>query len=735
MSTDVASLLEVLQKHWGYDSFRPLQREAMEAVLAGRDSVVVLPTGGGKSLCYQVPAVLMDGLAVIVSPLISLMKDQVDGLRECGIPAAAVHSALGPRERQEIADDIRADRLKLLYVAPERLCTARMLDFLQQRNVSFIAIDEAHCISNWGHDFRPEYRMLGELRERFPKVGVHGYTATATAEVRRDIATQLALQQTEFLVGNFDRPNLNYRVLRRARSGEQIHEVLQRHTGESGIIYCISRKEVDSLTGTLKEAGYKAAAYHAGLSDEERHRNQDAFLNEQVDVVVATVAFGMGIDKSNVRYVIHAELPRSIESYQQETGRAGRDGLEAECWLFYSTGDFLTWQRIIEAAAAEQRASALRSLQQMLDYCTSLTCRHRLLVGHFGQQLTKDCQSCDVCLGRLAVADDALLLAQKILSCVARCEERFGADHITKVLTGSSEARLLKFGHDKLSTWGLLKEHTRPQIRDWINQLLGQRYLESVPVPGQTDGYRVLRLTDAGRSVLRGQVTPTLSKPSERTEAVTAAAIVDSWEGVDRGLFEALRGLRTQLATAATLPAYIVFSDATLRDLARRRPTEESRLQDVHGIGQQKAARYGAEVLALIREYCSQNHLEPNQSAIGRVRRGGLGQVPNSAALAAFPLFDQGLSIPEVAQRLNRANSTVTEYLVDYIAARQITDPTRWVEPSLAETIVAVTTYVDSDRLRPIYDALHGQVGYDSIRITLACERNRVAKNQSNPSD
>ena len=728
-------LYQLLKKHWGYDEFLPLQQEAVQCVLGARDSLVVLPTGGGKSLCYQLPALCRPGMAVVVSPLISLMKDQVDAARAMGIPAATWNSLVSAEQQRRIRAAIQAEQLKLLYVSPERLLTDTMSELLDAHRPAFIAVDEAHCISQWGHDFRPEYRQLGMLKQRFAGVSLHGFTATATEQVRGDILASLNMADPALLVGQFHRPNLIYHVEQRLPGLNQVCSVMERFRGQSGIVYAITRDRVEKISGLLNQLGFHTRPYHAGMADADRERNQQALIDDQLDAIVATVAFGMGIDKSNVRYVIHAELPRSIESYQQETGRAGRDGLEAECWLFYSTGDFLTWQRIIEAAAAEQRASALRSLQQMLDYCTSLTCRHRLLVGHFGQQLTKDCQSCDVCLGRLAVADDALLLAQKILSCVARCEERFGADHITKVLTGSSEARLLKFGHDKLSTWGLLKEHTRPQIRDWINQLLGQRYLESVPVPGQTDGYRVLRLTDAGRSVLRGQVTPTLSKPSERTEAVTAAAIVDSWEGVDRGLFEALRGLRTQLATAATLPAYIVFSDATLRDLARRRPTEESRLQDVHGIGQQKAARYGAEVLALIREYCSQNHLEPNQSAIGRVRRGGLGQVPNSAALAAFPLFDQGLSIPEVAQRLNRANSTVTEYLVDYIAARQITDPTRWVEPSLAETIVAVTTYVDSDRLRPIYDALHGQVGYDSIRITLACERNRVAKNQSNPSD
>jgi ATP-dependent DNA helicase RecQ len=728
-------LYQLLKKHWGYDEFLPLQQEAVQCVLGARDSLLVLPTGGGKSLCYQLPALCRPGMAVVVSPLISLMKDQVDAARAMGIPAATWNSLVSAEQQRRIRAAIQAEQLKLLYVSPERLLTDTMSELLDAHRPAFIAVDEAHCISQWGHDFRPEYRQLGMLKQRFAGVSLHGFTATATEQVRGDILASLNMADPALLVGQFHRPNLIYHVEQRLPGLNQVCSVMERFRGQSGIVYAITRDRVEKISGLLNQLGFRTRPYHAGMADADRERNQQALIDDQLDAIVATVAFGMGIDKSNVRYVIHAELPRSIESYQQETGRAGRDGLEAECWLFYSTGDFLTWQRIIEAAAAEQRESALRSLQQMLDYCTSLTCRHRLLVGHFGQQLTKDCQSCDVCLGRLAVADDALLLAQKILSCVARCDERFGADHITKVLTGSSEARLLKFGHEKLSTWGLLKEHTRPQIRDWINQLLGQRYLESVPVPGQTDGYRVLRLTDAGRSVLRGQLTPTLSKPSERTAAVTAAAIVDSWEGVDRGLFEALRGLRTQLATAATLPAYIVFSDATLRDLARRRPTEERRLQDVHGIGQQKASRYGAEVLALIREYCSQHDLEPNQSAIGRVRRGGLGQVPNSAALAAFPLFDQGLSVPEVAQRMNRANSTVTEYLVDYIAARQITDPTRWVEPSLAETIVAVTTYVDSDRLRPIHDALHGQVGYDAIRITLACERNRVAKNQSNPSE
>ena len=720
-------LYQLLKKHWGYDEFLPLQQEAVECVLGARDSLLVLPTGGGKSLCYQLPALCRPGLAVVVSPLISLMKDQVDTTRAMGIPAATWNSLISAEQQRRIREAIRAEQLKLLYVSPERLLTDTMSELLDSHRPAFIAVDEAHCISQWGHDFRPEYRQLGMLKQRFAGVSLHGFTATATEQVRADILASLNMDDPAVLVGHFHRPNLIYHVQQRLPGLNQVCSVMERFRGQSGIVYAITRDRVEKISELLNQVGFRTRAYHAGMTDTDREGNQQALIDDQLDAIVATVAFGMGIDKSNVRYVIHAELPRSLESYQQETGRAGRDGLEAECWLFYSTGDYLTWQRIIETSPAELREPALRSLRQMLDYCTSLTCRHRLLVGHFGQELTGDCQSCDVCLGRLAVAEDSLTLAQKVLSCVARCGEKFGADHITKVLTGSSEARVLKFGHNKLSTWGLMKEYPRSQIRDWISQLLGQRYLEIASLPGRAEGYSVLRLTDAGRDVLRGQERPAMSKPAERTAAVTAAAIVDSWEGVDRSLFEALRGLRTRLALAASLPAYIVFSDATLCDLARRRPTDERLLRDVHGIGQQKATTYGADVLALIRDYCGQHQLETNLPAIGRVRRGGQGHVPSSAALAAFPLFDEGLTIPEVALRLNRANSTVQEYLFDYITARQITDPTRWVEKSLAEVIAVVATYVDSNRLRPIHDALHGRVGYDAIRIVVACEKNRNA--------
>jgi ATP-dependent DNA helicase RecQ len=659
------------------------------------------------------------------------MKDQVDGLRECGVPAAAVHSALDPRERQRIADDIRADRLKLLYVAPERLCTQRMLDFLQQRKLSFIAIDEAHCISNWGHDFRPEYRMLGELRERFPNVGVHGYTATATDHVRRDIANQLRLHQPEFLVGNFDRPNLQYRVVRRHRSGQQIHEVLERHQGESGIIYCISRKEVDNLSQTLKAAGIKAAPYHAGLSDEDRHRNQDAFLNEQVDVVVATVAFGMGIDKPNVRFVTHTGAPKSLEHYQQETGRAGRDGLDSECVLIYSGSDFVIWRKMNDELVGDARTQMERNLRVMEGFCTGVVCRHRALVEHFGQTYeAENCGACDVCLDQQEVLPDALVVAQKILSCVVRVNENFGADYVAQVLAGSTEQRILENGHDRLSTYGLLKEHRRPTIREWIEQLCSQDFL------GREGDYRLLKVTTTGRDVLRGQQTTRLLAAEKRTtksDSKASKGRKNFSEGMDVGLFEALRVLRRQLAEEANVPPYVVFGDVTLQDLARRRPTTLTGFRQAHGVGEAKAKHYAEPFLAEISRYCRDQGVATDvvvaeksseQQAIEAFRDND----KSAAKVAAAKLFREGKSIAEVAQQIGRAPSTVNDYLAEFLDEEGYLSPEPWVDGSTFEAIVAAAAQsTEPGRLKPIFDALGGQVPYDQIRIAMSCLRNREA--------
>lgn len=605
-SSDLAALAAVLRRYWGYDRFLPLQAEAMQCVLQARDSVVVLPTGGGKSLCFQAPALCLSGLAVVVSPLISLMKDQVDTLRNCGVSAAFLNSTLSASQQGRVKQAIRTGSLRLLYVAPERLLAEGTLEFLRAANVSMFAIDEAHCISSWGHDFRPEYRGLRVLKQTFPGVGIHAYTATASEAVRRDIADQLRLKDPEFLVGAFDRPNLLYRVERRHDRLRQISQVLERHRGESGIIYCITRKEVDRVTESLTEMGHRALPYHAGLTDDERRRHQEAFIEDEASIIVATVAFGMGIDKPNVRYVIHAGMPKSLENYQQESGRAGRDGLEAECCLFYSGGDFQLWQSIIENSEPAARAGALRSLAGMSEFCTGVRCRHQAIVEFFGQAWHgSSCNACDVCLGQLDLVDDALVVGQKILSCVVRLKERFGGDYTAKVLTGSKEQRILDQGHDQLSTWGLLSDENLRTVRDWIEQLVSQAFLTKV---GE---FNLLQVTPSGWQLIRGEVTPRLLRPVRPAKAAQAAKRRGeaSWDGVDRGLFVELRQLRHEKAAAQQVPAYIVFGDAVLRDMARRRPSTLTAFRQISGVGDKKLADYGREFVARITAYCQAHRL------------------------------------------------------------------------------------------------------------------------------
>ncbi|MCP4175073.1 MAG: DNA helicase RecQ [Fuerstiella sp.] len=599
------SLLSVIRKHWGYDSFRPLQREAMTAAMESQDSLTVLPTGGGKSLCYQAPAVHRDGMAVVVSPLIALMKDQVDALSECGVPAAYVNSSLTAQERMEVAGRVRRGELKMLFAAPERLVQQRTIEFLADVELSFIAIDEAHCISNWGHDFRPEYRRLSDLRQAFPDISIHAFTATATERVRRDIGEQLKLKAPRILVGSFDRPNLLYRVERRHDVIGQIREVIDRHPNESGIVYCISRSSVEETASTLSSLGYRTLPYHAGLEPDRRKANQEAFIDEKTDIIVATVAFGMGIDKSNVRYVVHAEMPRSIEAYQQESGRAGRDGLEAECSLIYSGRDTSTWEFLINQSENEDnRVTSLQALGRMESFCFSSVCRHRQLVGHFGQQLEKEnCGACDVCLNEIESLQDPLVLAQKIVSSIYRQEQRYGAEYTSLVLRGSKSKKVLTNGHDQLSTYGLLKDESERDLRGWIDQLVAQGLLR------RSGEYSVLVITDTGFQLLKGELTPQLTRPKTRRQAASAT---HKWEGVDRGLFENLRQMRMDIAAERGVPPYVIFGDMTLRELARFRPTRAGDLLQIYGIGQQKQAEFGGTVIERITEYCLEDDLVTN---------------------------------------------------------------------------------------------------------------------------
>lgn len=603
--THTATLLQVLEKYWGYTEFRPLQQDAMEAVLAHRDSVVVMPTGGGKSLCFQAPALVHDGMAVVISPLISLMKDQVDTLVGNGVPAALFNSSLSGGEKNRIAAGIRHGEYRLLYVSPERLVGDGgdgFLSLLAQGRVSFVAVDEAHCISQWGHDFRPEYRQLGRLRELLPGISIHAYTATATARVRRDIAAQLSLRQPHEFVGAFDRPNLVYRILPRASLKKQLLEVLARHRAEAGIIYCTSRREVDALAAWLTETGVPALPYHAGLSDGERAANQDAFISERVDVVVATVAFGMGIDRSNVRFVVHAGSPRSLEHYQQESGRAGRDGLEAECLLIYSGADFMRWRTMLERNGELNDANTTL-LRHMERYASGVGCRHRHLSGYFGDQLAGgSCGACDVCLGELEPADAPVTLARKILSCVVRVGQRFGAMHVANVLRGHASEQVVARGHDKLSTFALLPDASVAELRGYIEQLCGAGFLQ------QTDEtYPVLALTARGLQLLKDESSaPELRLARQRTpkrnEPRTRSRVeAESWQDVDRDLFERLRALRLEVARERGVPPYVIFHDATLREMARLRPTTVPALLHVKGIGARKAEDLGDLFLEVIR--------------------------------------------------------------------------------------------------------------------------------------
>jgi ATP-dependent DNA helicase RecQ len=584
-----ARVLDVLRRTWGYEALRPLQERAIEAALARRDSLVVMPTGGGKSLCYQLPPLLTGELTVVVSPLISLMKDQVDTLRELDIDARHVNSTTTEGEKREMVKAAREKRLRLLFVSPERLAVDRFQEFLVTLDVRTFAIDEAHCISHWGHDFRPEYRQLGDLREKFPNAALHAYTATATAAVRSDIAAQLRLNDPAILVGSFDRPNLSYRVLPRVKPLEQTLETIERHAGEAGIIYCIRKKDVDEMTAALRKRGIDARPYHAGLTRDERTATQDAFAAEECNIVVATVAFGMGIDRSNIRFVLHTGLPKSIEHYQQETGRAGRDGLEADCVLLYSAADVLVWKSIIEE-------NSKRLLDEIDRYARGAVCRHRALVSYFGEDYsTPNCGACDLCLGDVEEVADATVIAQKILSCVIRVDQRFGIGHVIAVLRGESPERVRKLGHDRLSTYGLLSEYGQSELRDWIYQLIGHGLLQQ-----DGDQYPILKVTEAARPVLRGEETVRLVQIARKERRRKSKSESESWEGVDPALFESLRKFRRELAAARGVPAYIILGDRSLREVARLRPSTLTQLAEVYGIGEKKLVDLGPRIIELV---------------------------------------------------------------------------------------------------------------------------------------
>ncbi|XZE32287.1 DNA helicase RecQ [Pirellulaceae bacterium SH501] len=731
---------QMLKKVWGYDSLRPSQRDAVASILQRRDTLVVMPTGGGKSLCYQAPAVHAGGLTVVVSPLLALMKDQVDALKLVGVCAIRVDSTLNADEKREAARLVRSGEARLLFVSPERLLTEEFLRFLTENPPHTFAIDEAHCVSQWGHDFRPEYRQLGNLRSKFPSAALHAFTATATERVRKDIIQQLKLRNPNVLVSSFDRPNLTYRIIPRGDLLTQVYEICDRARGTGGIVYCMRRRDVEQVADYLSSKGISAVGYHAGMSHEERKRAQEAFVGESVDVVVATVAFGMGIDRSNVRFVVHAAMPKSIEHYQQETGRAGRDGLPADCTLFFSVADAMSIRKLTEKSLQEANAepailqSTLQHLEDMVSYCRVPKCRHRALVEYFAEPYPNpSCNACDVCLGETDSIPESKEIAQKILSCVFRIDERFGVKYLIDVLLGANTKDVRARKHEQLSTYGILKGYAKEQIQDWIYQLVGQDMLKI-----DTGEYPIVKLGSEAKGVLKGTVSPILLK-SAPTKVSTANATNLLNESADQPLFEALRQVRKQLAMEANLPPYVIVNDRTLLEMAAVRPSSIDGLKSIHGMGDSRCKAYGFPLFACIERVSKERNLARDVRVLpdsGRreARDGTPGSLETTSNFVpsrqqeARRLFRSKTSIEKVAATMNLSKGTIAKYFIEWLESEPCVSIDPWVSPELQTKVLEAAKATQADRLKPIFEHLNGSVDYETIRIVLSFYASRVGR-------
>ncbi|MEY2407538.1 MAG: ATP-dependent helicase RecQ [Verrucomicrobiota bacterium] len=715
MNTEPLHLLETLKRHFGFGSFRPLQEEIIRDALADKDVFALLPTGGGKSLCFQLPALVRPGLTVVISPLIALMKDQVDALQASGVAATFLNSSLASGESRPRLRGLHNGEYRLLYVAPERLLLPGFLDDLKRWNVNLIAVDEAHCISEWGHDFRPEYRQLATLRPLFPNVPLMALTATATGRVRQDIVAQLQLREPRCYVASFNRPNLTYRVVSRSKGYDQTFQFIQARARESGIVYCQSRKSAESLSERLTLDGVKARPYHAGLEVKVRNENQELFLRDEVHVICATIAFGMGINKPNVRFVIHHDLPKNIEGYYQETGRAGRDGLPSECLLLFSAGDVVKYEQFIKEKPAAEQQVAREQLRQIVHYAEDAGCRRASLLRYFGEEFPgPDCGACDNCLVPRDTYDGTLA-AQKLLSCVYRIREKsgfgVGLGHVVEVLTGADTERIRKWGHRELSTYGIGSDQTRAA---W--SAIGRELIRMGHLVQRAEHFNVLEMTTAGLASLKQRQVITLTRPMEKPAAAPHASGAIA---CDEALFDRLRTLRKRLADERGVPPYIVFSDVALRQMARNCPTDAAGFLRISGVGDKKLAEFGDLFLAEIASFIATNprQIYAEDSFAAPAPAPSRGSRLTATVIESLRLFKQGVNPAEIAAQRGFVVGTIYGHLSTAIEAGEAVDFRRCFRPEDERAMAAAFARCGFENLTGVHETLNGAFDVGLLRL------------------